>query len=71
MNANGVSPHLWRPFVYVFRGDKEKTQVRQPPRLNAAHVSWISKCALHAAEAAVWPVSLLNRLSVQLTLPKT
>ena len=30
MNASGVSPHWLRAFVYVFRGEAEKTQIRQP-----------------------------------------
>ena len=58
MNASGVSSHLFRPFVYVFRGEAEKTQVRQPPLLHAARISKFSSRAPQSAEAAVWAVSL-------------
>ena len=67
MNANGVGPHLRLAFFYAFRGEAEKTQVRQPPLLHAALISNFRLHAPHSAEAAVWPVSFLPRLSLSLT----
>ena len=66
MNANGVGPHLLRASVYDFRGEAEKTPFRQPPLLHAARISKFSLHAPHSAEAAVWPVTLLPRLSFTL-----
>ena len=71
MNASGVSPHLLRAFVCVFRGEAEKTQIRQPPLLHAARISKFSLRAPHSAEAAVWLVSFLPRLSFSLLPLKT
>ena len=73
MNSHDVGHHLYllRAFVYVFRGDAEKTQVRQPPLLHAARISKFSLGAPHSAGAAVWPVSFLFRLSLCFTPLKT
>ena len=62
MNISGVSTHLLLAFVYVFRGEAEETQVRQPPLLHAVRISEFSLRAPHSAEAAVGPASFLPRL---------
>ena len=62
MNASGVGPHLLGAFVYVSRGEEEKTQVRQPLLLHAARISKFSLRGPHLAEAAVWPRLSLSHL---------
>ena len=64
MNAGGVSPHLLRVFVYLFRGEAKKIQVRPPPLLHAALISIFSLRAPQSAEAAVWPVFFASPLSL-------
>ena len=64
MLAECVSPRLLHAFVYVFRGEARKTQVKQLPLLHAGRIPKFSLRAPHSAEVAVWPMSFLPRLSL-------
>ena len=63
MNTSGVSPHLLRAFVYIFKGEAEKTQVRQPPLLHAARISKFSH-ARRTQSRRLSGLSFLPRLSL-------